>query len=334
MKKTVFALAALTATGAVLAQSAVTLYGVADVGLGKYAGGKTVMLSTSGLNSSDSYLGLRGVEDLGGGLKAGFQFEQAINLKDGSTDDRIAGLTQYQRAANLWLGGSWGTFRMGRAFTPSHNAVAVWDVMGGANNSIVQWTYGEVLGRHNFRNNSQFSYKTPDVGGFSAELGYVFKADNNDRSKLDLGLTYVSGPLRAGLAYNKTKGLKANYALGAQYSFSHFVLGAGYYHARNTVMADDFGVELPGAGRASGFSLGGRVNFGAASVALDVTRDTKSEYEWGGVTSKSKKRTNAVLEGRYAFSKRTFAYATYLRYDTNVQGIGNNHYLIGLRHNF
>ncbi len=334
MQKKLITLAALLATSGAMAQSSVTLYGVADVGVGKnkYLGDPKVrMQSSSLLNTSDSYLGFRGVEDLGGGLKVGFNFEQAINLRDGSTDERNPyryTSTMWQRAANLWVGGNWGTFRLGRAFTPSRNAVATWDVMGGANNSVVAWAYNRVGGNTDDRNSSQFSYKTPDLSGFSAEIGYVLKADNNDRSKVDLGLTYVNGPLRAGLAYNKTKNLKANYALGAQYSFGAFMVGAGYYNARNFVMHDN-GVVVPNAaGRINGFSLGGRVNFGAASVALDVARDTKSDYVLNGVTEKVKKHTNAVLEGRYSFSKRTFAYASYMRF------AGTNNYIVGLRHDF
>ena len=103
MNKNLITLAALlAASGAAVAQSSVTLYGTADAGIGKLAGGKVRMQTNNMLNTSDSYLGLRGVEDLGGGLKAGFRFEQGLNLRDGSTNDQDAArLTQtmFQRAA-------------------------------------------------------------------------------------------------------------------------------------------------------------------------------------------------------------------------------------------
>lgn len=334
MKKKLIALAALAASSVALAQSSVTLYGTADVGVGKLQRQKTGMqANTLYVNTSDSYLGFRGVEDLGGGLKAGFNFEQGINLKDGSSDERASkGLTRtmFQRSANLWLGGAWGTFQMGRANTPSRNAMAAWDLMGRANNSVAAATFGAVGGDTDDRHSSQFIYKTPDFGGFRAEVAYVFKADYFDLSKVDLGLIYANGPLTAGLAYNKTKKWKANYALGAQYSFGSFALATGYYHSRNGSYNDDnTGLEIPGAiGRASGFTLGGKAHFGAMSVALDLARTTKQEYDLGGVTHKGKKYTNAVLEGRYAFSKRTFAYATYMRRE------GGNNYALGMRHDF
>ena len=73
--------------------------------------------------------------------------------------------------------------------------------------------------------------------------------------------------------------------------------------------------------RRRGASIGGTATFGATSVTLDLTRDTKNE--WTG-----KKYTNGVVEAKYALSKRTFVYGAFLRYD------GDNNYGIGVRHNF
>ncbi len=331
MKKTLISLAVLAASTGAFAQSSVTLYGTADAGVGKLRNGKVGMQSDTIVNTSASFLGFRGTEDLGGGLKAGFQFEQGINLKDGSTDDKVGNgqFGVWQRQANLWLGGNWGTFRMGRAFSPSRNAFAAWDITGDANNSVVALNYGDVGGNSGPRNSSQFSYKTPDLGGFSAELGYVFKPDNGDRAKVDLGLTYINGPLSAGVSYNKEKNAKANYALGAQYRFGMFALAAGYHHLENGLYSPGTGQAIAGAvGRASGVSLGGKATFGAASVTVNVIRDTKIDYVLNNVRYKGQKLTNGMVEGRYAFSKRTFVYATYLRYDK-----GNN-YGIGMRHDF
>ena len=68
MKKNLLALAALTlVSGAAFAQSSVMLYGVADVGIGKMSGQKTGMISDSTVNNTTSYIGFRGIEDLGGG---------------------------------------------------------------------------------------------------------------------------------------------------------------------------------------------------------------------------------------------------------------------------
>jgi len=303
MKKSLIALAVLGFAGAAMAQSSVTLYGVADAGLGKAksAGDTKVNMQSAGtMNNGTSRLGVRGVEDLGGGLKAGFNFETGLSLENGNTSTAGAGF--WGRAANLWLGGNWGTFQMGRTLNPSFYGVAAWELTGTANYSVVGNTYGYVGGA---RNSSEFSYKTPDFGGLTAKLGYIMKADNGGNAKWDLNVIYANGPIAAGLSANKTKGQKVGYALGGKYNFGNFAVAASY--------SDNHKVRR-------GFSIGGTANFGAASVTLDLTRDTKNLA--------GKKYTNGLLEGKYALSKRTFMYAAYLRHD------GNNNYGLGVRHNF
>ena len=303
MKKSLIALAVLGFAGAAMAQSSVTLYGVADAGLGKAksAGDTKVNMQSAGtMNNGTSRLGVRGVEDLGGGLKAGFNFETGLSLENGNTSTAGAGF--WGRNANMWLGGSWGTFQMGRTLNPSFYGVAAWELTGTANYSVVGNTYGYVGGA---RNSSEFSYKTPDFGGLTAKLGYIMKADNGDNAKWDLNVIYANGPIAAGLSANKTKGQKVGYALGGKYNFGNFAVAASY--------SDNHKVRR-------GFSIGGTANFGAASVTLDLTRDTKNLA--------GKKYTNGLLEGKYALSKRTFMYAAYLRHD------GNNNYGLGVRHNF
>ena len=303
MKKSLIALAVLGFAGAAMAQSSVTLYGVADAGLGKAksAGETKVNMQSAGtMNNGTSRLGVRGVEDLGGGLKAGFNFETGLSLENGNTSTAGAGF--WGRNANMWLGGNWGTFQMGRTLNPSFYGVAAWELTGTANYSVVGNTYGYVGGA---RNSSEFSYKTPDFGGLSAKLGYIMKADNGGNAKWDLNVIYANGPIAAGLSANKTKGQKVGYALGGKYNFGNFAVAASY--------SDNHKVRR-------GFSIGGTANFGAASVTLDLTRDTKNLA--------GKKYTNGLLEGKYALSKRTFMYAAYLRLD------GNNNYGLGVRHNF
>lgn len=301
MKKSLIALAVLGFTGAAMAQSSVTLYGVADAGVGKMGkGSKVQMQSANTMNNGTSRLGVRGVEDLGGGLKAGFNFETGLDLEDGATS--TAGGGYWGRAANMWLGGDWGTFKMGRTLNPTFFGVAAWELTGTANYSVVGSTYGYLGGP---RTSSQFSYKTPNFGGLTAELGYVFKPDNGGNAKWDLNVIYNNGPIAAALSANKAKGQKTGYALGAKYNFGSFAVAASYndnHKARR------------------GFSLGGSANMGAFALTLDLTRDTKNLA--------GKKYTNSLLEGKYALSKRTFMYAAYLRVD------GQNGYGIGVRHNF
>ena len=84
MKKSLIALAVLAASGAAMAQSSVTLYGVVDLGIGKLGKGKVAMQGGQIVNNGVSRIGFRGVEDLGGGLKVGFNYEQGINAENGA----------------------------------------------------------------------------------------------------------------------------------------------------------------------------------------------------------------------------------------------------------
>ena len=329
MKKNLLALAALTlVSGAAFAQSSVTLYGVADVGIGKMSGQKTGMISSNLVNHTTSYIGFRGIEDLGGGLKAGFRLEQYVNMEDGATASPNGFLGKenetYGRAANLWIEGGFGQFKMGRSETPSYNAMVAWSVVGDANYSTTLERYGAV-GRW-ARANSQFGYKTPVFGGFSAEVAFVAKGDHDNKAKYDLNVLYESGPIVVGAAYNKIQNAKANYALGAKYNFGMFALSAGYFDIRNPKLD----APLPGGDnlKVAGYSIGGSVNFDNITLAVELQRQRKFEIYNPLVTRKLKKYTEGAVEAKYALSKRTFIYADYVRLENK------NNYGVGIQHRF
>ena len=316
MKKSLIALAVLGLSGAAMAQSSVTLYGVADAGIGKIEAGsgladpandasdKTEFISGSRMNNGTSRLGVRGVEDLGGGLKAGFQFETGLDLDNGGSSGAF-----WSRQANIWLGGNWGTVKLGRQFTPSYLTTSTFELTGAALYSVLANTYKFAgIGR---RANSAFTYMTPNFGGFTAGVAYVTKTDlAKPKAAYDLGLMYANGPIGVGVSVNKFSTSKTNYQAGAKYSFGNFALAGSYTQASNEAKAVR-----------RGFGIGGSANFGAFTATLDLTRDTKNE--WTG-----KKYTNGVAELKYALSKRTFVYGAFLRLDDT------NNYGIGVRHNF
>ena len=316
MKKSLIALAVLGLSGAAMAQSSVTLYGVADAGIGKIEAGsgladpandasdKTEFISGSMMNNGTSRLGVRGVEDLGGGLKAGFQFETGLDLDNGGSSGAF-----WSRQANIWLGGNWGTVKLGRQFTPSYLTTSTFELTGTALYSALANTYNFAgIGR---RANSAFAYVTPSFGGFTGALAYVTKTDLGlPKAAWDLGLMYKNGPIGVGLSANKVANSKTNYQLGGKYNLGNFALAASYTQASDQAQL-----------RRRGFGVGASANFGAFTATLDLTRDTKNE--WTG-----KKYTNGVAELKYALSKRTFVYGAFLRLDDT------NNYGIGVRHNF
>lgn len=340
MKKTLIALAAVAATGAAFAQSSVTLYGVADAAIGRDTNpastttADTKFLSASSMNNGNSRWGVRGVEDLGGGLKAGFNFEQGLSLADGSLAQSGGGA--FGRAAYMTLGGGFGEIRLGRTLNPSFFAAAAWELTGTANYSVVTRQFNaasatnpagaDVLG--GIRNSNQIAYTTPNFGGVSATLGYVMKGNDasaaatGDQSKVDLNVIYRGGPLVVALGYNKLGNLpagapttltKANVHVGANYDFGGFKVA---------------GAIIDPAGDAKGFSIGGTAMVGPVGLTLDIARDTFY------------KDTDLLVEAKYPLSKRTFAYVAVLRDGKSSDAarvadtVNTTNYGIGIRHNF
>ena len=121
------AVAGLVSTGA-YAQSAVTVYGVADLSFdsvstsGGVAGAKTG--SYTRVSSNSSYIGFKGTEDLGNGLKAVFQFENGVGADTGamfnSARDTYAGLS-----------GAFGDIKLGTLTTPTRALGSAVDVNAG-----------------------------------------------------------------------------------------------------------------------------------------------------------------------------------------------------------
>ena len=171
MKKSLLALAVLAASGAAMAQSSVTLFGIVDTGFGyvKNSGGdKKIGLSTSG--NATSRLGFRGVEDLGGGLKAGFWLEGQIDGDDGNA----AGFN-FKRRSTISLAGNFGEVRMGRELTPGYVKTSSYDMFGQVGmGQFLGWSQslsdfgGDING---VRSSNMLSYYTTNFGGFTAGLG-------------------------------------------------------------------------------------------------------------------------------------------------------------------
>jgi len=124
MKKSLVALAVLAASGAAMAQSSVTLFGIVDAG---YANIKANGTSKSGITNSgynSSRIGFRGTEDLGGGLKAEFWLEGAL-----ANDDGNASGLNFQRRSTVSVVGGFGEVRIGRDYTPTFWNTTVYDAL-------------------------------------------------------------------------------------------------------------------------------------------------------------------------------------------------------------
>lgn len=297
MKKTLIALAAVAATGAAFAQSSVTLYGVADVSVAKATGAKTAASANGLLNNGNSRLGVRGTEDLGGGLKASFNLEQGINLATGATDANT-----FQRNAFMALSGGFGEVYAGRRLSPEFYAIATYELTGTANYSALASQFGFGGGS---RNDAMIAYTTPNMGGFSATLGTKLAGNNLGNAKTEFNAIYKAGPMAVALGYDKTANAVKSMSLGGSYNLGVATVAASFQDP---------------AGARKGFTVGASAPVGPVTLTLDLARDTGSAV----------KSTDYVLESKYALSKRTFAYGVLHRKGlTAVNTFG-----VGVRHNF
>jgi predicted porin len=240
MKKSLLALAVLGAfAGAASAQSNVTLYGRVDLGVGKGAG--TDLKSMN--NGSGSRFGVRGVEDLGGGLQALFNIEHRYNADTG-----VAGAGNpfaSSAAPRFWharsivgLQGGFGQVVFGREYTTAFLQSQLvadpwgWDTVvagqfgGSGGNTAV--TGGGIAA---VRNDSSATYKI-SFGGFTfgAQIAEATDSINNFANKpVNFALSYAGGPITAGLGFERTGAEIVDNAqwmtLNAAYNFGAFKVG-------------------------------------------------------------------------------------------------------------
>ena len=304
MKKSLLALAALTAfAGAASAQSSVTLFGIVDAGVARLsAGGKSVTgMTNSGYNSSR--LGFRGVEDLGGGLQAGFWLEGAL-----SNDDGTAGKFDFRRRSTVSLMGGFGEIRLGRDYTPTFWNTTVYDVFG--TNGIGQaLTPGMISGAagnstNAVRADNAVSYFLPgNLGGFQGQFMYAFGENVSGGVKtnnyMGFRLGYASGPISAHVAYGKTDG--ATDATDVKYLNFGGSFNAGVVKVNLVVAQEKNGAGLKWQAIEPSVSVPVGAGTIKASYARHDLKDSDNDF-------------NKIAVGyHHDLSKRTTVYTTYAR---------------------
>lgn len=219
------ALAAVVGTAA--AQSNVTLYGVVDLGLVSEHGGANGALTkiTSGVGSVSRF-GLKGSEDLGGGLSAIFTLESGFKADTGAQDS--AGVL-FQRQS--WMGlrsRQWGTLTLGRQYTPFYKTFSdVADPFGTSYAGTARNLF-PVSGATTRASNT-VKYASPNMHGFSAEAAYSFGEQAGSMkagSQTSFAAGYQEGPL--------------NLRLGRLDRNSDVVGGADHDSGSNTILAANY----------------------------------------------------------------------------------------------
>ena len=202
MKKTLVALAALAVVGAASAQSTVTLFGSIDASVGVRELKQTGVFPGSAASDvgpevmsgqqNGSRWGMRGTEDLGGGMKANFNVTNGFNVDTGTA---AQGGLFFGREAWVGLSGGFGAITFGRQVTILANGP--WAITGGYANYDA-WAsttnnggFGNAasIATDNVRKNSSVQYQTPAMGGFvgtvmwaPGENGISGGANNSNRA--------------------------------------------------------------------------------------------------------------------------------------------------------
>jgi predicted porin len=268
MKKTILAtstLALLGAAGVARAQNSVTLYGVVDTGLiyVHNANGNEKQVGTSSGNLSGNRWGLKGQEDLGGGLKAIFQLESGFDINTGKLGQ---GGREFGRQAYVGLtSDKAGTVTLGRQYDPLVDMVQ--GITGDNNWASIVGTPGDVDNYDNSsRLNNAVKYVSPIYAGLQFEGAYGFSngagttgqgqtwsgavAYNNGPLALAAGYYYTSNPSagRSATAWNSPSSdsifdspINGGYAsahsiaiarAAAQYAIGPVTLGGSYSNAK------------------------------------------------------------------------------------------------------
>ncbi|MCV2359472.1 porin [Paucibacter sp. TC2R-5] len=300
MKKSIVALAVLGSfAGVAAAQSSVTLFGVVDAAM-RYtdANGKSVYSLASGGNTTSRF-GVRGVEDLGGDLKAGFWLEGAVNTDTGAADSAFWA----RRATVSLISASMGEVRLGRFKTITKITVEDFDPVSATGLGSVYNLYSTLgaTGLNTSRTDNQVSYSAPaNLGGFYGTLEASAGEGTNELNKSVGGrVGYKAGAFNVAAAYTE---------FGTNTKFKFMSLGGSY----------DFGMA-----KVSG--LYSTNEFGEHSqdlYTIAVTAPIGAGSVWASYTdasySKSNAKTVAVagdssqLAAGYVhnLSKRTALYTT------------------------
>ena len=184
-------------SGSAHGQSAVSVYGLISAGVGYVSneGGVVRHHAISGTNQNPRW-GLRGSEDLGGGLSAVFALEQGFNVMAGtlSQNGRAFGRQSYVGLSD----GTFGALTFGRQYDTVHdylgpvliasNGVAIGDNDNAYNNIRIQ---------------NSLKYVSPWVSGvnFTAVYGLSESTTRSDNEAYSVGLGYKQGPWNAGAVY-------------------------------------------------------------------------------------------------------------------------------------
>ena len=345
------AVAGLVSTGAFAQSSAVTVYGVADLSFdsvsssgGTVAGTKTG--SYTRVSSNSSYIGFKGTEDLGNGLKAVFQFENGVGAD-------TAAMFNSARDTYAGLAGAFGDIKLGTLTTPTRALGGAIDVNVGAagigdSKALIN------LAGFDTRQANTVQYSSPSFGGFSGALAYISGENKTadgvvakkDGKAMDFGLNYNNGPIMAGLTYAQGKAHDVvdsqvkNTRIAGGYNFG---VGSVSLLWNSTKNENNIGFSA----KQNVWGLGG--TFNAAPNGKVIAQYYKLNDVTGSVAAANTGAKLFEIGYEHSFSKRTMLKVIYARINNDdaaaqnfasngvnnvAAGVDPSGFQIGVRHSF
>lgn len=355
MKKTLLAACVLGAmSGAAMAQSNVTVYGIADVGIVSEHGNKagTTTKVTSGIGSG-SRLGFKGEENLGDGLSAFFTLESGIGLDTGTNNQ---GGRAFARQSFVGLKGDFGTLSLGREYTPYYKVNLAVDPFGGGfgGNATNLLPYSGDFGR--LRDN--IHYVSPTFSGFHADVAYGFgeiPGDGSASGQFSLAVWYEDGPLTLAAGHHNTNNNTSSttnlqsgknsfftgiYNFGPVKGYIGYGIDKGLNSQPLRNATNPYGAAVAPVASTDSTDLvfGASAPFGPHTlIASYVVKNDK--------TVRNQDATQYSIGYLYAFSKRTDFYSNWAKINNKrgapftvgsviESGSGDSAFQLGIRHRF
>lgn len=303
------------AAGGAFAQSSVTVYGRVNLSIER----QTVGSSSSNwtLQNNASRFGLRGSEDLGGGMKAGFNLESGFNAATGAT-----GSSFWSRQSEVNLAGGFGMVRLGNFLSEAYFATADYVSMHNHDTG----TSSDALYAYIGRNTSKVAWRSPNFAGSTFEAAITEGGTLNRTT--DLAWNYAAGPLALGVGYednSPTNKRAKQFAVRALYELGSLTLGG--YVQRDT---DGYG---SGLGNRTTVRLSGMYAMGPGEFHLNIGRAGK--YSNGVDNGPGDSASQYTLGYNYKLSKRTKVYGFVTKVADSGSTYGDFRSLaLGVRHNF
>lgn len=294
------------------AQSSVSVYGSINTTVEQQKDGHQ---KTMGMHNNLSHLGFRGIEELGGGLKAGFVLEGYFNADDGS------GPFQLDSQSELNLSGDFGMVRVGQFLSESYLATADYISMHNHDGGSSMDMLYDYIGRES----NKIAYRTPEFAGFSAEVAHSFhERAEGEKNAWDLAANYEQGAVALGAGYSRNdKDWQA--ALRGLYSMEQLSIGAYYQRSKNQEQ-----------GTRNNYRLSAMYSLNQSELHANIGRAN----HWSHIDSSS--ATQWTLGYNYNLSSRTklYTYYTKVHNGANINYYGGNEgenfssFALGVRHSF